>query len=106
MRERGVLSSYNSDSWETSRRLNLEAAKAVKYGGVPEDEALKFVTFNPAKQLGIERPRGLAGGGQGCRLRSVVGPSALRRQHLSGDMDRRSSPVLARGGSHRARRRR
>jgi imidazolonepropionase-like amidohydrolase len=51
---RGVLSSYNSDSWETSRRLNLEAAKAVKYGGVPEDEALKFVTFNPAKQLGIE----------------------------------------------------
>ncbi|HET9887115.1 MAG TPA: amidohydrolase family protein [bacterium] len=56
--KRGVLTSYNSDSWETSRRLNLEAAKAVKYGGVPEDEALKFVTFNPAKQLGIEKQVG------------------------------------------------
>jgi imidazolonepropionase-like amidohydrolase len=52
--KRGVLTSYNSDSWETSRRLNLEAAKAVKYGGVPEDEALKFVTYNAAKQLAIE----------------------------------------------------
>jgi N-acetylglucosamine-6-phosphate deacetylase len=31
--------------------MNLEAAKAVKYGNVPEQEALKFVTLNPAKQL-------------------------------------------------------
>ena len=34
---------------------NLEAAKAVKYGGVSEEEALKFVTFNPAKQLGVDK---------------------------------------------------
>jgi len=34
--------------------MNLEAAKAVKYGGVPEEEALKFVTLNPAKQLRID----------------------------------------------------
>jgi imidazolonepropionase-like amidohydrolase len=53
MRERGVVVSYNSDSDELARRLNLEAAKAVKYGGVAPADALAFVTSNPAKQLGI-----------------------------------------------------
>ena len=51
--QKGVVVSYNSDSDELARRLNLEAAKALRYGGVPEVEALKFVTLNPAKQLGI-----------------------------------------------------
>jgi adenine deaminase len=37
-----------------ARRLNQEAAKAVKYGGVSEEEALKFVTLNPAKLLRID----------------------------------------------------
>ncbi len=55
MWERGVVVSFNSDSNELARRLNTEASKAVKYGGVPEVEALKFVTLNPAKQLGIDR---------------------------------------------------
>jgi N-acetylglucosamine-6-phosphate deacetylase len=55
MRDAGVLVSYNSDDAELARRLNIEAAKAVKYGGVPEEEALKFVTLNPAKQLRIDR---------------------------------------------------
>lgn len=55
MRERGVLVSFNSDSSDLARRLNTEAAKAVKYGGVSEEEALKFVTINPAKQLGIDK---------------------------------------------------
>src|SRR2546429_2268416 len=54
MRERGVLVSFNSDSSDLSRRLYLEAAKAVKYGATPEEEALKFVTLNPAKQLRID----------------------------------------------------
>jgi N-acetylglucosamine-6-phosphate deacetylase len=54
MWDRGVLVSFNSDSAELARRLNTEAAKAVKYGGVPEAEALKFVTLNPAKMLGID----------------------------------------------------
>jgi imidazolonepropionase-like amidohydrolase len=54
MRERGVTVSFNSDSSELARRLYLEAAKAVKYGGTPEIEALKFVTLNPAKQLRID----------------------------------------------------
>ena len=35
--------------------MNLEGAKAVKYGGVPPDEALTFVTANAAKQLGLEK---------------------------------------------------
>ncbi|MFQ6615681.1 MAG: amidohydrolase family protein [Fidelibacterota bacterium] len=50
----GVVTSYNSDSSELARRLNTEAAKAVKYGGLSEEEALKFVTLHPAVQLGIE----------------------------------------------------
>ncbi len=50
----GVVTSLNSDSNELARRLNTEAAKAVKYGGLDEVEALKLVTLNPARQLGIE----------------------------------------------------
>ena len=55
MHDRGVVVSFNSDSGDLSRRLYTEAAKAVKYGGVKEEEALKFVTINPAKQLRIEK---------------------------------------------------
>lgn len=55
MHERGVVVSFNSDDAELARRLNLEAAKAVKYGGVTPEEALKFVTLNAAKQLGVDR---------------------------------------------------
>ncbi len=54
LHERGVVVSFNSDSSDFARVLNREAAKAVKYGGVDEAEALKFVTLNPAKQLGID----------------------------------------------------
>jgi adenine deaminase len=49
-----VLVSFNSDFSELARRLNLEAAKAVKYGGSSQEDALKFVTLNPARQLRIE----------------------------------------------------
>ena len=58
LREVGVCVSFNSDSDEHARRLNTEAGKAVKYGGVPPQEALKFVTLNPAIQLGIETQTG------------------------------------------------
>jgi imidazolonepropionase-like amidohydrolase len=54
MWDRGVTVSYNSDSDELARILNVEAAKAMKYGGVPADEAIRFVTLNPAKQLKID----------------------------------------------------
>ncbi|MGI9471103.1 MAG: amidohydrolase, partial [Rubripirellula sp.] len=55
MHDRGVVVSFNSDDRELARHLNTEAAKATKYGGVPEAEALKFVTLNPAKQLRIDQ---------------------------------------------------
>jgi imidazolonepropionase-like amidohydrolase len=55
MHDRGCVVSFNSDSPDHARRLNLEAAKAVKYGGLSEMEAFKFITLNPAKQLGIDR---------------------------------------------------
>jgi imidazolonepropionase-like amidohydrolase len=54
MHDQDVVVSFNSDSDELARHLNTEAAKAVKYGGVPPAEALKFVTLNPAKQLHID----------------------------------------------------
>jgi N-acetylglucosamine-6-phosphate deacetylase len=55
LHQQGVVVSFNSDDDELARHLNHEAAKAVKYGGVQPDEALKFVTLNPAKQLRIDQ---------------------------------------------------
>jgi imidazolonepropionase-like amidohydrolase len=55
MHERGVSVTFNSDSNELARRLNLEAAKAVRYGGVDPQEALGFVTINAARQLGVDK---------------------------------------------------
>ncbi|MFD0861326.1 amidohydrolase family protein [Sungkyunkwania multivorans] len=54
MHSQGVLTAINSDSGEMSRRLNQEAAKSVKYGGVSEEDAWKFVTLNPAKMLHLD----------------------------------------------------
>lgn len=54
----GVNVSINSDSDERMRRLNLDAAKMMKYGGVPEQDALQMITLNPAKQLGIDKRTG------------------------------------------------
>ena len=50
----GVTTSFNSDSDELARRLNTEAAKAMHYGGLSAEQALKLVTLNPAKQLRID----------------------------------------------------
>lgn len=52
---RGVLTSFNSDSSELARRLHLEAAKAVHWGKLAPEEAIKLVTLNPAKQLGVDK---------------------------------------------------
>lgn len=54
MHRAGVVTSVNSDSNELARRLNLEAAKAIKYGGLTEVEALATITLNPAIQLKID----------------------------------------------------
>jgi N-acetylglucosamine-6-phosphate deacetylase len=54
MHQQGVVVSFNSDDGELARHLNQEAAKAVRYGGLPREEALKFVTLNPARQLRVD----------------------------------------------------
>jgi hypothetical protein len=54
----GVVTAINSDDAEMARRLNQEAAKAVKYGGLTEEEALKLVTLNPAKLLHLDNRMG------------------------------------------------
>ena len=54
MTRAGVNVSINSDSDERARRLNIEAAKAMRYGDLSEEEALKLITWNPAWQLGIQ----------------------------------------------------
>jgi imidazolonepropionase-like amidohydrolase len=58
MASRGVIVSMNSDSDELARRLYLEAAKAMKYGGMSEEDALRTVTLNPAIQLAIDKRTG------------------------------------------------
>lgn len=50
----GIVTSINSDDAEMGRRLNQEAAKSIKYGGLTEEEALKLCTLNPAKMLHID----------------------------------------------------
>jgi imidazolonepropionase-like amidohydrolase len=53
MMRAGVLQTINSDSDERVRRLNIDAAKLMKYGGMTEEEALKTITYNGALQLGV-----------------------------------------------------
>ncbi len=54
LNQMGVTTAINSDDAEMGRRLNQEAAKAIKYGGMSEEDALKMVTLNPAKLLHID----------------------------------------------------
>ena len=74
MHDAGVVVSFNSDDAELARRLNKEAAKATKYGGVPPEEALKFVTLNPAKQLHVEQYVGSIEPGKSADLAVWSGP--------------------------------
>lgn len=54
MNEQGLTVAINSDDAEMGRRLNQEAAKAIKYGGMSEEDAWKMVTLNPAKLLHLD----------------------------------------------------
>ena len=73
----GVNTGINSDDAEMSRRLNQEAAKAVKYGGVSAEEAWKMVTLNPARMLGLDHRIGDDESGLGSR----AGPQLQRNLH-------------------------
>jgi imidazolonepropionase-like amidohydrolase len=50
----GVGVSLNSDLSNFGGRIHVDAAKAVKYGGVSEEEALHMITIEPARQLGLQ----------------------------------------------------
>lgn len=54
MHKMGLNVCINSDDAEMARRLNQEAGKVVRYGGVSEEDALKMVTLNPAKALHVD----------------------------------------------------
>ena len=91
MTERGVLVSINSDSGEEMRHLNQEAAKAMKWGGLGEIEALKLVTWNPAKQLGVEDRVGSIEVGKDADLVLYDGPpmsvfSVVQKTFVDGDL--------------------
>lgn len=58
MHNEGIVTAINSDSGELIRRLNQEAAKSLKYGGMDEQDALKMVTLNPAKLLHLDDEMG------------------------------------------------
>lgn len=54
----GLNVAINSDDAEMARRLNQEAAKSIKYGGMSEEDAFKMVTLNPAKMLHVDQKVG------------------------------------------------
>jgi imidazolonepropionase-like amidohydrolase len=68
MQQQGVLVCLNSDDAEMGRRLNQEAAKAIKYGGMTEEEAWKLVTLNPAKILHLDQQMGSVKAGKDADL--------------------------------------
>src|SRR5207237_8203869 len=58
LNEAGAVVCIKSDSNELTRHLYQEAAKCIKYGGMSETEALKTITLNGAKQLGLDKRLG------------------------------------------------
>ena len=68
MMRAGVVVSINSDSAEHARRLNSEAAKMMKWGGLTEEQALALVTINPARQLKVDKRVGSIEAGKDADL--------------------------------------
>ncbi len=58
MNKMGINTCVNSDDAEMARRLNQEAAKSIKYGGMSDTDAIKMCTINPAKMLHIDKQTG------------------------------------------------
>jgi imidazolonepropionase-like amidohydrolase len=55
LNEAGASVCLKSDDSELMRHLFQEAAKCIKYGGMTEADALRTITLNAAKQLGLEK---------------------------------------------------
>jgi len=68
MHQQGITVAINSDDAEMGRRLNQEAAKGFKYGGMSEEEAWKMVTLNPAKLLRLDNRMGSVSVGKDADL--------------------------------------
>jgi len=68
MYHEGITVAINSDDAEMARRLNQEAAKTVTFGGVPEEEAWKMVTLNPARLLHVDNRMGSIKAGKDADL--------------------------------------
>jgi imidazolonepropionase-like amidohydrolase len=68
MHEVGLVTGFNSDDEEMARRLNQEAGKAVTYGKMSEEDALKLVTLNPAKMLHVDNKIGSIKAGKDADL--------------------------------------
>ena len=51
--ENGVNASINTDIPGEQRDLYLQAAKTQRYGDLSDTQALRLITINPARQLGI-----------------------------------------------------
>ncbi|HSG07011.1 MAG TPA: amidohydrolase family protein [Longimicrobiales bacterium] len=107
MEERGVLVTINSDSGEEMRHLNQEAAKAMKWGGVAEENALRMITLNAAKQLGIDGRTGSIDMGKDADLTIFDGPplsmfAKVLQTYVEGalyfdrDLDRERQAAVAR----------
>lgn len=68
MQKAGLNVAINSDDAEMARRLNQEAAKSIKYGGMSEEDAWKMVTINPAKMLHVDQQVGSIKAGKDADL--------------------------------------
>ena len=68
LHNQSVVTAYNSDDAEMARRLNQEAAKAITYGKLKEEDAIKFVTINPARLLHIDQQTGSIATGKDADL--------------------------------------
>ena len=77
MHAQGVVTSVNSDSNDLARRLNTEAAKSMKYGGLSPDDALRLVTLFPGSPAPNRRKGRVARGREGCGLRGLERQSAF-----------------------------
>ena len=91
MTERGVSVSVNSDSAEEMRHLNQEAAKAMHWGGLSHEQALRLVTLNPAEQLGIDHRVGSIEVGKDADLVLYDGDplsvrSVVQKTFIDGDL--------------------
>jgi hypothetical protein len=97
---KGVLTTINSDSDERVRRLNVDAAKLMRYGGLTEEEALKTITYNGAEQLGVQDRSGRSRSARtptsrsGTRTRSASTRTSRRPSSTarSSSTARRTSP--------------